>query len=210
MKLKPPFLTLTVLLCFLALACGPPKELSRDKALELLRAAPPGMLGDATSDNLVSARFTIERGKNVQCETQKRLALAEQLVSEGVLTKSVRDLPEETFHWGKRRAGTEYRFQVANPAYASLPSDQYTFVILTMGKPRIAEVTGIKQEGSTAIVEALIDFEPTPVFETLVKTETSFAQGGPDKQCSEIYSLPDPQTGSFRFERYDDGWRLHS
>ncbi len=211
---SPITLLVAATICASALACGPSKELSRDKALELLKAAEPTLLSDTTSDNLAYATLRLEKGTTVPCETSKRLAFTEHLVSVGILSRSEENYPEQYIGTGAqpvRPAGTQYRFQPRDSTLASLPHFEniwQSWLVLTMAKPHISQVTGIKQEGTSAVGEAMVTYEPTPILDALQKTEALFAQGGPEKQCKELYSLPDPRTESFRFERYDDGWRL--
>lgn len=203
------------IVCASAWGCGSSKELSRDKALELLRAAEPALLRDVTTDNLGYATLRISKGDRVSCETAKRLAFSEQLASAGIVSHAKADYPEKYIGTGiqpLRPGGTQYEFRPIDSTLASPPPYENiwgSWLILTMAKPQISEVTGIRQEGTSAVGEALVTYEPTPVFDALVKTETLFAQSGQaDRQCKELYSLPDPRTESFRFERYDDGWRL--
>jgi hypothetical protein len=187
-------------------SCGPPKELTRDKALELLKAAPPGLLSDAVWDGALYEQ-NVSSNFKPDCKFSKMLDFSEHLASSGIITRNVVAYPRYDEY---RPGGTIYSFQLANSTFAKSQSrgagsDSISFV---MGKARLVQITGIKQEGTGAVAEALITFDPTPIFEALSNTEVRFARNGPDQQCKELYSLPDSQSKSFRFERYDDGWRL--
>ena len=208
MKVQVVAATLIALtaLSIVTTSCGPPKELTRDKALELLKTAPPDLLSDAVWDGALYER-NVSSNFEPDCQFRKMLDFSEHLASSGIITRNVVTYPRYDEY---RPGGTIYSFQVANSTFAKSQgrgagSDSISFV---MGKARLAEITGVKQEGTVAVAEALIVFDPTPIFEALSNTEVRFARGGPDQQCKEIYSLPDSQTKSFRFERYDDGWRL--
>jgi hypothetical protein len=95
------------------------------------------------------------------------------------------------------------------------PMDQ--LVLITLARPAVREVAGIRQEGTEAFVDASIAAVPTPLYERTVDAGKALFS-----QCD---SFPDPKpyfcvhwpsreklgvqaTRNFHFARYDDGWRV--
>lgn len=188
-------------LLFLCVGCGPPTELTREKALELLQTAGPELLPDAQwSDALYD--FNVQAGK-LNCLTHKRIVFSEHLETAGIITRTVRDYPQLNEF---RPGGTSYKFQIAESTYAI--ARPYSAINFVMGKPQLVEITGIRQEGSSAIAEARVDFVSTPIYQALLATEAQLAQEDSGQGCGRLYSLPDSEGLAFRFERYDDGWRM--
>jgi len=92
------------------------------------------------------------------------LDFSEHLASSGIITRNVVAYPRYDEY---RPGGTIYSFQLSNSTFAKSQSrgagsDSISFV---MGKARLVQITGIKQAGTGAVAEALITFDPTPIFE---------------------------------------------
>ncbi|HEV7672616.1 MAG TPA: hypothetical protein VGS22_29200 [Thermoanaerobaculia bacterium] len=185
------------------------KELSRAKALELLKAGSADLLSDAVWDGaLYWWRFDHFDGPSPDdCESLKKVAFAERLATMKTIKGTMASSPPSPPHSGR----SDYAFWVLDPTFAKSQGRRGAQPVgeaidLVMGKATLGEVTGIKEDGTSAIAEASIRFEPTPIFQALADTEAAFAKKG--QQCDPLYQLPGAQTKSFRFERFDDGWRL--
>ena len=102
-----------------ASGCGPSKELTRDKALELLKAGPPELLSDAVWDGaLYWWRFDDDNAPP-HCTWLKKLAFSERLDAMKVVTRSVVVTPPFRSPYQRPRSGmTDYAFQVIDPTFA--------------------------------------------------------------------------------------------
>jgi hypothetical protein len=87
-------------------------------------------------------------------------------------------------------------------------------VVLTLNKPSVDAVTGIKQEGTKADVEAQVTYTPTPVYAPLYKVfkDAYNRPGGMFNPLScgspVLDDVKKTSKGMFRFRRYDDAWRF--
>jgi len=90
-------------------------------------------------------------------------------------------------------------------------------VLVTLAKPAVKEVLGIRQEGTEALVEASVTSVPTPLYEkTLAAGKELFAQCATFPEPKPYFcvhwplrdELTKPETATFNMVPYDDGWRV--
>jgi hypothetical protein len=97
------------------------------------------------------------------------------------------------------------------------PNSDNQIVLVTLGKPAVKEIIGIRQEGTEAIVEASVAAAPTPLYEkTMAAGKALFDQCGSFPNPKPYFCVHWPvreelvkaETGTFNMARYDDGWRV--
>lgn len=185
-----------------AVACGGSGELTRPEALRLLQEAPPGLLADAVWQEAI---WDFQSTGNLSCEMQRRLGFGQGLAKAGFVELIMSPYGAYDQY---RPGGVMYQYEILNSDYITHVAPEARAISFLMGKAVIGEVTGIVQEATTAVAEATVAFEPTPIATVLLDSESEFTRTGQAENCSALYDLPVLETRAFRFVRYDDGWRL--
>lgn len=205
-KLTPVMIAALAAVGLAPLSCGTPSELSRATALSLLRAAPDGTLRDAVWECPLSRTSYAVQGRTWSCAERKALLFFEALNGRRIVNLHQRQRPGDS--WSP--PATVYDIEVLDPTFFPNPA----LMRVVMGRARADKIEGIRQEGGTALVEALVSFEPTPLVAALLEAEEPFRRDPVGMNCASeadrkpVYELPAAKTQSFVFERYDDGWRL--
>jgi hypothetical protein len=146
-----------------------------------------------------------------QKRSEMTIAFLDRLTKVGVLGKGMKVPGLQGF--------VSYTYPIISQENVSsvYPNTQNEIVLITLAKPVIKGVSGIRQEGSEAVVEASISAVPTDLYEKIgaeAKDLLAKCVSFPDPQpyfCTRwptATAIEKPQIRSFNFARYDDGWRL--
>jgi hypothetical protein len=209
------FIILSTLVTTLAVfACSDGRKsstLDRRTALTLLHEAGPQLLErQATRCDLKTREVITPASGWNQKRGELTIAFLDLLVEVGILKDKT-----ET----KGSGYTLFTYSIIPQEHVATvyPNTDNEIVLVTLAKPIIKEIVGIRQEGAQAIVETGIAAVPTPLYSKVLDSgKELFAQcqAFPSPKpyfCGRWPSreaLEKPETRTFQLARYDDGWRV--
>lgn len=208
------FTSLTLLPILLLYNSGCSGDLTRPKALELLKQNVEGGLRGSTA----SVRGDIWISTPDDGQKSSRLIaknFLDALKDAGYLKGPTSR--EHTLVW---TSGVDYFYwPISRQDVASEQSPRLTVMV---SKPTITEVTGITSEGDTAVAECTVTNVPTETFKAINSILEKLSAKGQDPRAnawanSFIFdagrwpaeeSLSSQETRRYNFRKYDDGWRV--
>jgi hypothetical protein len=227
MKLLHPFasrIITTVCIAAALSSCGDGRKastLQRPTALLILREAPQLFNGKQKVCDIKTHEVILHVGGWDQKRGDMTIAFLDVLAGVGVLKgKKATDFDgRNSLIYGTYPASTAYSYSIVpqENVDSMYPNTNNEVVLVTLGKPIVKEIVGIRQEGSEAIVDVSFSEAPTPVYEKTMQTgKALFAQcesfPGAKPYFCELWpsseNLVKPETTEFHFVRYDDGWRV--
>jgi hypothetical protein len=218
--------TLTIFTLATALsACGASRKaakLDRPTALEIMREAAPKFLKSQEPVYDAKTQELILREARGWDDKRGALTIAflDALASVGILRdKKINGVEADHYDLASNPRNPFYTYQIVpqegvNLMYANTRDE---VVLITLGKRVVKEILGIRQEGSDALVDVSITNAPTPLYDKITEAaKPLFAQCGPFPDPKPYFcgrwpsrdGLTTPEKFTYRFSRYDDGWRL--
>lgn len=197
--------------CSLLLA-GCSRGLDRETAEKVIRA---GLASRTIEMEPANLEFRLDlniesSGNDEDPDPSGLLKIYEGFVKMGVL-KWAAQPHEYQDHYSKKWA-TEYKFNVV-PQEGVQELGRAARIVAAV--PSLKAVTGVAQEGKTAVVEAEFGLTPTPLFSKLKSgLADALARRKPERGSGVSWpndsDLARTQKMSLQFRKYDDGWRWES
>jgi hypothetical protein len=218
--LYPALVGAALVIAAVSSACAQGKSastLDRRTALAILNGAPQ-LFNGQEKKQMVATQVVSNpaRGGN-KSEADKQVPFLDLLTELGILAKT------KDYGVVFQPSGlTYYIYSVRSQEGVSAAFPDTTsnnLAVITIGKPVVKAIVGIRQEGSQAIVEVSVSAIPTPLYEKVMEAgKALFAQCETFPDPKPAYCTEWPSRGSFekletrtfRLARYDDGWRIAS
>jgi hypothetical protein len=165
--------------------------------------------------------LTVQMQRNFSGDYPKDQASEEQAFRNDLVTAGIATL--HTAPWagvpGTWAPGITYTLSATPQEGVKLEGDlPYQTMSIALAKPTVEEVTGIRQEGTDAVVEVTLKNTPSHLYQKLsdvAKNEVSICGHTASDRVPDYcigWLTPDKLTSEtkveFQFSRFDDGWRV--